>query len=176
MLKKTAVAELRLGTHLHAFEGAWIDHPFWRSRFVIDDEADLRAAQASAVRECWIDTELGLHVAPPRGPEPIEAAPAAAPAAAPPAARNEPITLADELRHAAALCQRSRAAVKSMFAEARLGKALDAQQTAASASRCSTCACTTTKRSTAAATRIAWPVSRSRCWRAWVRCAMSMTR
>ena len=126
MLKKIAVAELRLGMHLHRFEGAWIDHPFWRARFVIDDEADLRAARACAVRECWIDTAQGLDVA----AAPIEAATTVA--AAPPLpiapARTRPSTMADELRQAAALCRRSRAAVASMFAEVRLGNALDAEQ------------------------------------------------
>ena len=126
MLKKIAVADLRLGMHLHRFEGAWIDHPFWRARFVIDDEADLRAAQACAVRECWIDTAQGLDVA----AAPIEAATTVA--AAPPGpiapARTRPTTMADELRQAAALCRRSRAAVASMFAEVRLGHALDAEQ------------------------------------------------
>ena len=126
MLKKIAVADLRLGMHLHRFEGAWIDHPFWRARFVIDDEADLRAARACAVRECWIDTAQGLDVA----AAPIEAATTVA--AAPPLpiapARTRPSTMADELRQAAALCRRSRAAVASMFAEVRLGNALDAEQ------------------------------------------------
>jgi len=50
MLKKIAVADLRLGMHVHRFEGAWIDHPFWRARFVIEHAADLHAAQKSAVR------------------------------------------------------------------------------------------------------------------------------
>ena len=126
MLKKIAVADLRLGMHLHRFEGAWIDHPFWRARFVIDDEADLRAARACAVRECWIDTAQGLDIA----AAPIDAATTVA--AAPPLpiapARTRPSTMADELRQAAALCRRSRAAVASMFAEVRLGNALDAEQ------------------------------------------------
>ncbi len=130
MLKKIAVADLRLGMHLHRFEGAWIDHPFWRVRFIIADAAELRAAQSSAVRECWIDTDLGLDLAPPDTPATIPAAAAIEPASvqAPPPPRNQPTTLADELRRAAELCKRSRAAVKSMFAEVRLGHALDAQQ------------------------------------------------
>ncbi|MDP1692340.1 MAG: HD-GYP domain-containing protein [Burkholderiaceae bacterium] len=130
MLKKIAVADLRLGMHLHRFEGAWIDHPFWRVRFIIADEAELRAAQSSAVRECWIDTDLGLDLAPPDTPatSPAAAAIETASVQAPPPPRNQPTTLADELRRAAELCKRSRAAVKSMFAEVRLGHALDAQQ------------------------------------------------
>jgi HD-GYP domain-containing protein (c-di-GMP phosphodiesterase class II) len=129
MLKKIAVADLRLGMHVHRFAGAWIDHPFWRARFVIERAADLRAAQASAVRECWIDTALGVDVAPP--PEspaadlPPESAGVFAVGSDP--EPDPPTTMEDELRRAAALCRRSRAAVEAMFAEARLGKALDAR-------------------------------------------------
>ena len=137
MLKKIAVADLRLGMHVHRFEGAWINHPFWRAKFVINAMADLRAAQASAVRECWIDVALGVDVAP---HAPIEAAaeqitePVTSPSTAAAAtqigsgASDAPASMDDEVRRAAALCKRSRAAVQSMFAEARLGKALDPQQ------------------------------------------------
>ncbi|WP_284616594.1 HD-GYP domain-containing protein [Aquabacterium humicola] len=76
-LKKIPVAQLRVGMHLHALDGAWLDHPFWRSRFVIDDPATIKALQASRIRDCWIDIERGLDVAPP----PADAPPATAPPA-----------------------------------------------------------------------------------------------
>ena len=154
-LKKIPVAHLRLGMHLHAFEGNWLDHPFWKSRFVLKDGADLQRARASRVSECWIDISRGVDVlqpeapaapAPPAQPGPglpglIDGSaphgPAALPAAAapacaalsPPAQARAPRTeMAEELRHAAQLCQRSREAVSSMFAEARLGRALEAER------------------------------------------------
>ena len=60
MLKKIRVDEVRLGMHLHALEGAWIDHPFWKTRFVISDAGDLRKLRDSSVREVWIDAAKGL--------------------------------------------------------------------------------------------------------------------
>jgi hypothetical protein len=83
MLKKIEVSQLRLGMHLHAFEGAWIDHPFWRTRFVIDDAADLKKVLASGVRECWIDSAKGLDLPAPEQPSPQPAAVPAAAVAAP---------------------------------------------------------------------------------------------
>ncbi|WP_141288556.1 DUF3391 domain-containing protein, partial [Ideonella azotifigens] len=41
MLKKILVSQVRLGMHIHALEGAWIDHPFWKTKFVIKDHNDL---------------------------------------------------------------------------------------------------------------------------------------
>ena len=60
MLKKIRVDQVRLGMHLHALEGAWMDHPFWKTRFVIRDEAQLKKLQDSAVQEVWIDSDKGL--------------------------------------------------------------------------------------------------------------------
>ena len=129
MLKKISVADLRLGMHLHRFEAAWIDHPFWRTRFLLEDPADLARVRASVVRECWIDVSRGHDVdRPPAGPAPELPPPVPPPAGPPP----EPaVSMDEELRRAAALCQRSREQVLQMFGEARMGRALDTASSAA---------------------------------------------
>jgi HD-GYP domain-containing protein (c-di-GMP phosphodiesterase class II) len=131
MLKKIAVSELRLGMHLHKLEAGWMDHPFWRSRFVLTDPADLATLSRSGVRECWIDTELGLDIAgggaaPSAVATTIEDAPGPLPEPAAPAPQSGPVLRAD-LEAAAELCRRSKEAVVSMFNEARLGQAIDAE-------------------------------------------------
>jgi len=130
MLKKIPVSQVRLGMHLHALEGAWIDHPFWRTRFVIANDGDLKRLRESSVREIWIDVAKGLDVVAAPAPSAVVApvvdapAPAArAPAAPPPPNRS----FTEELQQAAAICNQGRGAVKSMFREARLGRAVDAQ-------------------------------------------------
>lgn len=132
MLKKIPVSQLRVGMHLHAFEGAWIDHPFWRTRFVIANPGELDEVRRSGVAECWIDARLGLDVeaAPARPAEPVASPPPPAAVAAepPPAAApggDRPMTA--ELREAAAICGRARQAVASMFTEARLGRTIDVE-------------------------------------------------
>jgi HD-GYP domain-containing protein (c-di-GMP phosphodiesterase class II) len=134
MLRKISVSDLKLGMHLHKFEAAWIDHPFWRNHFTLTDPADIAAVLASPVKECWIDVSLGLDVAA------APAAPAVAPRRDGPARTRHmpalstrsdstaPAEMADELERAAAVCRRSRAAVTSMFNEARLGNAIDAER------------------------------------------------
>jgi HD-GYP domain-containing protein (c-di-GMP phosphodiesterase class II) len=123
MLKKVTVQELRLGMHLHSFEAAWIDHPFWRTRFTLQKQSDLDAIRASPVRECWIDVAKGLDT------ERAATAPAAAATAAlastPPVPRRIPASFDEELARAAALCKRSRQAVMLMFTEARMGHAFN---------------------------------------------------
>jgi putative nucleotidyltransferase with HDIG domain len=156
MLKKIRVDQVRLGMHLHALEGAWMDHPFWKTRFVIREPEQLRKLQDSVIREVWIDPDKGLDVAedvaalptparahPPApalaavrpGPAMATAAGAAAVAIQPPAApRRATVPLpppsrsfAEELRSAAAVCEKGRSQVRQMFNEARLGRAIDAE-------------------------------------------------
>jgi putative nucleotidyltransferase with HDIG domain len=132
MLKKIRVDQVRLGMHLHALEGAWMDHPFWKTRFVIRDADQLRKLQDSVVAEVWIDPDKGLDVAdeaapplpsPARAPAPAE--PASRPASTPLPAPSR--SFAEEMRTAAAVCQRGKAEVQWMFSEARLGRAIDAE-------------------------------------------------
>lgn len=138
MLKKIPVDQLAQGMFIHAFEGAWVDHPFWRTKFVVQDEATLRRVRESGVQACWIDTAQGCDVpdtaggvTPPRassGGTHRAGAGRAPEAAAPvPPDVGEPTSMADEIKRAAVLCRRSKEAVQSMFKEARLGKAVDAQ-------------------------------------------------
>ena len=132
MLKKIPVNALRLGMHLHAMEGSWLSHPFWRSKFVLTDEADLGALRASGMSHCWIDSSKGLDVAAPEAiivtapasvtAEPAPEAPAPASGAVPPPS----VSFEDELMQAAKLCNKSRLAVQELFNEVRLGKAVNA--------------------------------------------------
>jgi HD-GYP domain-containing protein (c-di-GMP phosphodiesterase class II) len=127
MLKKIAVAHLRLGMHVHKLEGRWIEHPFWKTRFMLDSVDDLKRMQGSGLAECWIDTRLGLDVAAPAEPVVVAPQPAPAPAPAPAASRAEASrSFSEELREAADICQRGRGAVLAMFSEARMGRSVDA--------------------------------------------------
>ena len=62
MLKKIDVGHLRVGMHLHELCGSWMEHPFWRTKFVIHDENDIHQIVESGIKEVWIDDEKGLDV------------------------------------------------------------------------------------------------------------------
>lgn len=143
-LRKIAVSELRVGMHLHALEGAWLDHPFWRTRFTVEDAGLIEQLLRSNVRECWIDTRRGLDVGeaataaatPAVAPSPAamaaEPSPAAAAAPGGPAAPVWPpvptASMEEELQRAAELCRNAREAVVAMFGQARLGRAIETQR------------------------------------------------
>jgi hypothetical protein len=55
MLKRISVQQLTVGMHLKEFCGSWMEHPFWRSGFVITDPKDIASILASSIKEVWID-------------------------------------------------------------------------------------------------------------------------
>ena len=63
MLKRIHIQHLTLGMYLHGFCGSWMDHPFWRAKFLLKDPKDLARIQVTAIQEIWIDTDKGLDVA-----------------------------------------------------------------------------------------------------------------
>ncbi|QEA13124.1 HD-GYP domain-containing protein [Comamonas flocculans] len=126
MLKRISVDDLALGMFVHEFCGSWMDHPFWRSRFLLDSARDLERIRATPIREVMIDIARGKDVQ--RAPaNTAGSAPATVPEPPPEpgTAQRSPTGTRDEMRRAALICNKARQAVVSMFSEVRLGKAPD---------------------------------------------------
>jgi putative nucleotidyltransferase with HDIG domain len=106
------------------FEENWLEHPFWRNRFLIKDPTRLREIRASGVRYCWIDPSKGQDVTEEQPSETRSPVPAKSEqAVAPP--RHERRPLAEELQEAARLRARSADAMRRLFTEVRLGNAIE---------------------------------------------------
>ena len=127
MFKKIPVPRVTLGMYVHELCGSWMDHPFWKSGFLLEDAHDLERLQKSSVTEIWIDTSKGLDTQEGETGEQVSE-------------RSEQLLLdamvirpvresiAEELRRAAQICERSREAVASMFSEARMGQGINTEQ------------------------------------------------
>lgn len=124
-LKRLPIERLRPGMYVHELGGSWMDHSFWRTRFEIAGEEDLQKMREAGLREVVIDTEKGLDV-----DEGAPAQPAAA--APPPVAPSRPaptaprVSVREEITRAAAITRAGEKAVRSMFATARMGRAVKA--------------------------------------------------
>jgi putative nucleotidyltransferase with HDIG domain len=129
MLRKIPVTQLTLGMHLQAFSGAWLDHPFWRTKFVLTDPNDLLLIRESNITEVWIDLAKGNDVeaaqlADQQDSVTAEEVPVEQPVTQPKTTFN------DEVKKAGLIVNKGREAVVSMFQEARMGKAIDAEAAA----------------------------------------------
>jgi putative nucleotidyltransferase with HDIG domain len=134
MLKKISTTDVTLGMYLQSLDGPWLSHPFWKTKFVINDPADLATLKASRVPSVWIDVSKGVDVGEPApataaaaAPEPVIETPA--PTVPAPAARPAPPreSLESEIERAAQALNRSRQAVVALFNEARLGKSVNTE-------------------------------------------------
>jgi len=129
MLKRIRVDQLTIGMYLKEFCGSWMEHPFWRSSFVLCDDKDLAAIRASSIREAWIDCSKGVDVASGESVASVADSQAEVDAQLADAAKEtrqvEPVPAEFEFARAARILNRSRQAVAAMFEEARMGKAVD---------------------------------------------------
>jgi putative nucleotidyltransferase with HDIG domain len=116
--------------HLKEFCGSWIDHPFWRTAFVLTNPKDIEAIRASKIKEVWIDCSKGLDL--PADQSAVRMAETDAEVEADQAKVSkeerqlERTSIDAEFSRAAKIVAQSRHAVTSMFEEARMGKAIDA--------------------------------------------------
>jgi putative nucleotidyltransferase with HDIG domain len=131
MLKKIHVDDLRLGMHIQEFCGSWMEHPFWRENFILDNADDARRIAESGISEVWIDISKGIDVATTMPATTVEESEEAVTdaliAAADRVESPTQVSMAEEVKRAARVCAKSRQAVVSMFQEARMGKAIDSE-------------------------------------------------
>lgn len=129
MLKKIHVADLKQGMFLQEICGSWMDHPFWKKSFTLNDPKDINTLQECGIHEVWIDTDKGLDVdasvaalSEEEQQHKIESTLQQADKFSPKAVQR--VSLQEEVDRARLIHTRSKEAVTSMFNEVRMGKAL----------------------------------------------------
>jgi putative nucleotidyltransferase with HDIG domain len=137
MLKKIPVSQVRLGMFLHGLCGSsWLDHPFWKTSFVIRDQADLDKLVRSPVKEVLIDVDKGLDVmAPAEAPAPgtadDERLQAELRQGGPALRSSRPVPEASnldvEVERAQRVLAQAKKEVSVLFQEARLGKVVSTE-------------------------------------------------
>ena len=116
MLRRIKAEQLQVGMFVARLGGSWINHPFWRARFLLNSEDQVNQIRSAGVQEVWIDILKGRNLPAPEAPPPEIALPEpAAPAS----------TLEAEFVRARELLQSGKSVIGSMFADVRMGRALE---------------------------------------------------
>lgn len=106
-----------------------MEHPFWRTAFVLTDPKDIDAILSSSIKEVWIDCDKGVDVA--VGESAVSEAESEAQVeaelrqAADGQRQIAPVPAAVEIERATRICLQAKQAVVSMFEEARMGNTVD---------------------------------------------------
>ena len=115
--------------YINEFCGSWMEHPFWKAKFLLEGDKDLQRIRDSGIDEVWIDVSKGLDLPAGRSAQ-SEAEVAAQVEESLLAVATTPVVqraaLDEEVRRAHKLCARSKSAVVAMFSEVRMGQAIDA--------------------------------------------------
>jgi putative nucleotidyltransferase with HDIG domain len=128
MLKRIAVKDIKLGMFICEFCGSWMEHPFWKTKFLLTEEKDMLTILDSGIKELWIDTDLGSDLDNnqlAKLKEEVEEETEYLLKIASQTQHIDKTSLDEEVKLAAKLCHKSKTAVISMFNDARLGKAIE---------------------------------------------------
>ncbi|WP_447753759.1 HD-GYP domain-containing protein [Sphingopyxis fribergensis] len=151
MLVRIRPEDVEIGMFIHAFEGSWFDHPFWRRYFRVETHDQLERIRNSGIDGIVIDAGRGLgppedRQATENKEEPRNRRPPASErpwgdamsfrstatfAPPQPPARDKPRRrrgYAGECRRAKRAIDRTREAVVDMFDAARLGRAVEVRR------------------------------------------------
>jgi putative nucleotidyltransferase with HDIG domain len=131
MLKKISVQDVKLDMYIHEFCGSWMDHPFWRAKFVLKLEKDLVTIQQCGIKELWIDTEKGTdvaHTVTVKSQEDVAKETEELLLAATKSTLPKTVSFDQEIQLAAKLCSKSKEAVVEMFSDVRMGKAIEVEK------------------------------------------------
>jgi putative nucleotidyltransferase with HDIG domain len=133
MLKKIPSADLRPGMFVQSFDSSWFNHPFWRTKFLVEDQATVAGILDSGVKHLWIDESKsrvigGALPAQPAAAPPPPASPAPRAVETRKPAREQRVELEVDVQKAAQLVGRMRGEVTTLFTEVRMGKAMEVDQ------------------------------------------------
>ena len=115
MLRRIKAEQLQVGMFVSRLGGPWINHPFWRSRFLVSSDEQIEQILAANVQDVWIDILKGRNL-------PMQGAPEVADSEADAQPESD---FEDELEHARELIKSGRAVIVSIFNDVRMGHALE---------------------------------------------------
>lgn len=129
MLKKVDSSQLKVGMFIHDLSCDWMSHPFMRNRFVLSSEEEIRKIVQAGIHDVVIDASKGLDVQ--DAPTLQEAQDATERELTELAAKPVQVirvSLGEELSRAAQIRHQASSLVRTVMADARLGKAIEIGQ------------------------------------------------
>jgi len=128
MRKKISVSELRLGMFIDKLDGNWLQHPFWKTSFKLENPRNITALKESAVTHLWIDTSKGLDV---EKKEPVKTEGAVIKEADNIVEKTvKTVPLEKEMAAAKETLAKAKQATMAMLQEARMGNSVSAEDVA----------------------------------------------
>jgi putative nucleotidyltransferase with HDIG domain len=129
MIKKVKKEELKVGMYVHDLNCGWLGHGFFRRRFMVKNEGDVKKIRESSAIEIYIDTDKGLDANEPGLQEASEELPKPIGEVVP-ATRPEPdqTSHSQELEVAKRIQSEATQVITSVLSDVRLGKQIEVER------------------------------------------------
>ncbi len=130
MLKRIASKDIRMGMFITELCGSWMEHPFFKTKFLLEDPQDLESLLKSGIKEVWINTDKGLdadEIVQGKTLSDIELETESMLHDVVRTKSTEKTSMAAEVKNAQKICARAKEAVIVMFNDARMGKAIEVE-------------------------------------------------
>lgn len=129
MIKPINVNDLRIGMYLHKLEASWMDHPFLRNHFKINNVKDIDKLRKAGVKRIYIDTNKGLDVSSKSDlKQPVTAEIAKSEPIVVPNPVEPSVCVAEEMQKAISVKEEAIKIIEGVMADVRLGRQVDAER------------------------------------------------
>jgi putative nucleotidyltransferase with HDIG domain len=132
-IKKIPTSQLKVGMYLHKLGGSWLQHPFMRSSFLIEESDVIKKIYQAGIKEVFIDNEQGKDIeveyvaetqlTPNSNSDDIN--PTNSVNTSPHTKKSNHISTEAAIVRSKKLCQSAKQQVIGMFDDVRIGKAID---------------------------------------------------
>lgn len=130
MIKKITSSDLRVGMYIHEMDCDWLSHPFLKNQFKVGSDTQIEKICESGIHYVYIDTEKGIDL--PDAPTEEEVRETLQQEMIDLVTAEQPTIIhaqrEEEIQRAFAVKGRAQALVRSVMADARLGRAFELEK------------------------------------------------
>jgi putative nucleotidyltransferase with HDIG domain len=130
MLKRIAAKDIRIGMFITELCGSWMEHPFFKTKFLLEDPQDLESLLKSGIKEVWINTDKGLdadEIVQGKTLSDVELETETMLHDVVRTNRTEKTTMLAEVKNAQQICARAKEAMIVLFNDARMGNIIEVE-------------------------------------------------
>lgn len=126
MIKRIATSELRTGMFIHDLDCGWMEHPFVKNKFAVENPQIVQKIASAGIRHVYIDTAQGKDVEHAPTLEEVDAGLQQELEAAVEDADNEPaVSVAEERDRAQRLFREATSVIRNLMEDTRVGKQVE---------------------------------------------------
>lgn len=126
MIKRIATSELRIGMFIHDLDCGWMEHPFLKNKFKVDNGQIVQKIASAGIRHVYIDTAQGKDLeSAPTLQEVNQGLQQQLEEAVEDVTADQPVSVAEERDRAQRLFREATSVIRNLMEDTRVGKQVE---------------------------------------------------